>query len=482
MIFGAKKTFGDFAQLAGDGHFEKAINTLHEKGGECELAAQGAQAILNELDFARSIIGSITTPFVVVDTEETLCITNQGLLGILGQSGKPEDYYGWNVAEFFYGDRNRKTVLSTAMQDKKPIRKEVDFSSRDGRTLNIQIDAMPLLREKDKAVLGAICIYLDVSELRRKEAEICEQNDLISNAAERATVVADNLATEADQLAAQVEQTRASTDEQRNRTSEVAGASQQMSASIMENADNARSVTELAETSRAKAGEGAAEVERTQKVILGVRDEASALRDDMTQLSEHAMRIGDVMNVINDIADQTNLLALNAAIEAARAGDAGRGFAVVADEVRKLAEKTMQATKEVGEVVRAIQTSAEKSQASTESAVASVMRGVESSTAAGEKIQEILAIIEQTTDRVHGIAEAVAQQSMASDQVSEATNHILNSAEETAAAMDESARAVSELARMAGELKSIIVDMKNQSHKKECESEAVLAAAAARRS
>ncbi|WP_208738243.1 methyl-accepting chemotaxis protein [Oceanidesulfovibrio marinus] len=454
---------------------------MHAKGGECELVAQGTKAILNELDFARSIIGSITTPFVVVDTEETLCITNQGLLGILGQSGKPEDYYGWNVAEFFYGDRNRKTVLSTAMQDKRGIRKEVDFSSRDGRTLNIQIDAMPLFREKDKAVLGAICIYLDVSELRKKEAEICDQNELISRAAERATAVADNLANEADQLAAQVEQTRASTDEQRNRTSEVAGATQQMSASIMENADNARSVTELAENSRTKAGEGAAEVERTRKVILEVRDEASALRDDMTQLSEHAVRIGDVMNVINDIADQTNLLALNAAIEAARAGEAGRGFAVVADEVRKLAEKTMQATKEVGEVVRAIQTSAEKSQTSTESAVASVMRGVESSTTAGEKIQEILAIIEQTTDRVHGIAEAVAQQSMASDQVSEATNHILSSAEETAAAMDESARAVSELARMASELKSIIKDMKTQSHLEECEPEAVLAAAAARR-
>lgn len=463
MFLGQRKTFAEFGELASQGHYKQAVDVLSEKGNGVADLAQGAQAILSELEFARSIINSITTPFVVVDTKENLSITNKGLLEILGQSGKPEDYYGWNVAEFFYGDRTRKTVLSTAMEDKNPISKEVDFASRDGRKLNIQINAMPLLRERDGALLGAICIYLDVSELRSKEAEVCEQNEIISRAAQRATAVADNLASAADELAAQVEQTRATTDEQRGRTSEVASATQQMSASIQEGADNARSVTELAENSRTKAGEGAAEVERTQQVILGVRDEAEALKEDMTQLGQHAERIGSVMNVINDIADQTNLLALNAAIEAARAGEAGRGFAVVADEVRKLAEKTMQATKEVGEVVQAIQTSAQQSQASTESAVSSVMRGVESANAAGEKIQEILRLIEQTTERVHGIADAVQQQSQASDQVSESTNYILSSAEETATAMDESARAVSELARMASDLKSIIEDMQAES-------------------
>ena len=93
------------------------------------------------------------------------------------------------------------------------------------------------------------------------------------------------------------------------------------------------------------------------------------IKTDIDQLGQQAQGIGQILDVISDIADQTNLLALNAAIEAARAGEAGRGFAVVADEVRKLAEKTMDATKEVGKAISGIQDGTKRNIANVEQSV-----------------------------------------------------------------------------------------------------------------
>jgi methyl-accepting chemotaxis protein len=162
------------------------------------------------------------------------------------------------------------------------------------------------------------------------------------------------------------------------------------------------------------------------------------------------------MNVITDIADQTNLLALNAAIEAARAGDAGRGFAVVADEVRKLAEKTMDATQEVGQVVTAIQQSSQENILGMESAMQTVGKSTELATIAGESLQSIVKMIEITADQVRNIATASEQQSAASEQISRGAEEVKNIAEETERSMASSAHSVAELANMANELKTLI--------------------------
>ena len=110
------------------------------------------------------------------------------------------------------------------------------------------------------------------------------------------------------------------------------------------------------------------------------------------------------MNVILDIADQTNLLALNAAIEAARAGEAGRGFAVVADEVRKLAEKTMAATKEVGDAIRGIQGGTQKNVVNVEASVAKIDAATGLANLSGQALEDIVRLVDLTTDQVRAIA------------------------------------------------------------------------------
>ncbi len=149
-----------------------------------------------------------------------------------------------------------------------------------------------------------------------------------------------------------------------------------------------------------------------------------------------------------------------AAIEAARAGDAGRGFAVVADEVRKLAEKTMTATREVGEAIQGIQEGTKKNIENVEKSV----DGIDAATAlaqdSGRVLGEIVALVEAATDQVRSIAAASEQQSAASEEINRSIEDVSRISAETSGAMRQSAQAVEELAQQARILDGLIERMK----------------------
>jgi methyl-accepting chemotaxis protein len=165
------------------------------------------------------------------------------------------------------------------------------------------------------------------------------------------------------------------------------------------------------------------------------------------------------MGVIGDIADQTNLLALNAAIEAARAGDAGRGFAVVADEVRKLAEKTMGATKEVGQAIASIQSGTAANLAAMDGAVHAVEGSTGLAEQAGGALKEIVALVESTADRVRCIAAASEEQSAASEQINRAIERINRISEVTAESMTRSSQAIAGLSGLSANLRAVTESM-----------------------
>lgn len=216
----------------------------------------------------------------------------------------------------------------------------------------------------------------------------------------------------------------------------------------------------VASATRQKAEAGEKVVEQVVSGIHKVRERSMTLKHGMTQLSESAQSIGEIMSVIADIADQTNLLALNAAIEAARAGEAGRGFAVVADEVRKLAEKTMAATSRVDEAIRNIQGSAAKSRDDVDSAVGAIEEATACANQSGEALTEIVSMADQTADQVRAIAAASEEQSAASEEINRSISEVNNIAVETASAMDESARAVQSLSEQAQRLNQLIEEMR----------------------
>ena len=302
------------------------------------------------------------------------------------------------------------------------------------------------------------------SEIAQKRSETAKAEGML-DAAGHIEDVAVVLTSASEQLSMQIDNSTHGAETQSARIAETATAMEEMNATVMEVAKNAAEAADTADQARHKAREGADVVTQVVSGIGEVQAASLELKNDMMALGKQAEEIGQILNVISDIADQTNLLALNAAIEAARAGESGRGFAVVADEVRKLAEKTMDATKEVDRAISAIQEGAKKNIANVEFAVSRIDTATSLANSSGDALNEIVNLVNLTTDQVSSIATAAEEQSATSEEINRSIDDVNRISSETSDAMRQSADAVNELTQQVYVLKNLIEQMKAEGGK-----------------
>ena len=240
---------------------------------------------------------------------------------------------------------------------------------------------------------------------------------------------------------------------------EIAGASaaiNEMAVSIDQVSANASESSAVAERSVAIANKGNEVVHNTITGMDSIREQIQDTSKRIKRLGESSQEIGDIVSLINDIADQTNILALNAAIQASMAGDAGRGFAVVADEVQRLAERSSAATKQIGALVKTIQTDTNEAVISMEQTTSEVVRGAHLAQDAGVALEEIEKVSKTLAALIQNISNAARQQASSAGHISNTMNVIQEITSQTSSGTTATAKSIGNLAKMASEMRKSV--------------------------
>ncbi len=263
---------------------------------------------------------------------------------------------------------------------------------------------------------------------------------------------ADSVASASTELSASSAQMSRGVAEQASSSSQAATSGEEMVRTVMDVARNTATISDSAGKSAQVAKNGERLVEKTVQEIRAIASTAQESVRIVELLGDRSKEIGEIVGVIDDIAEQTNLLALNAAIEAARAGEHGRGFAVVADEVRKLAEKTVTATKQIGQTVGAIRTEVTSAVIAMNDTAKKVEAGVDLSGQLGEALHQIVEAVQELQTMIQQISSSAEEMSATSGQIARDIDHIAQISRESSEGTEHTTQSSLELAQLSRNL------------------------------
>ncbi|WP_028456463.1 methyl-accepting chemotaxis protein [Chitinilyticum litopenaei] len=295
---------------------------------------------------------------------------------------------------------------------------------------------------------GAIAdsINYTIEELRTLIGGINRATEQVNQTAGQAQAISNELLAAAERQSREIEQTSSNVD--------------QMARSIQGVSANAAQSAQVAQSSLDAAEQGADAVNNQIKGMGEIREQIQETAKRIKRLGESSQEIGEIVELISDITEQTNVLALNAAIQAAAAGEAGRGFSVVAEEVQRLAERSAEATKQIGAIVKTIQTDTHDAVAAMEVSTQGVVEGAKLSDAAGTALTEIGRVSRELARLIETIARETEAQTELAGRVTTAMRDILSITQQTTNGTKQSADSIGRITALAGDLKSSVSGFK----------------------
>ncbi|HET9528924.1 MAG TPA: methyl-accepting chemotaxis protein [Blastocatellia bacterium] len=445
----------------------------------------------------RSILENIEDGYYEVDLQGNLRFFNEPVGRILGYPF--EDLKGLNNRDYLDQEEAKKVfnAFNSVFKSGEPTK---DFAyqirRKDGEKRIVET-SISLMKDSAGNPDGFRGIIRDVTARRQAEENLAknlsefltimssisegdltmrgnEGEDTLGKLVESINRMLDNFSTmltevkqiglsvssSATEILAAAEQIAAGSQRQADEITNTSSAVEEMAASMTQVSRNAEASAEAARRALELAEHGDQSVRYTSEAMGRIDGAVQQTAEKMKLLGARSSEISEIIDLIDEIASQTNLLALNAAIEAAHAGQAGLGFSVVAEEIRKLAERSARATRDVGNLIKAVQGETSEALRAMENGMNEVRGGSEVATQASRALKDISLAVRQSSELIEEISAASEEQARVTRNLADAMQTISSITLETTAGAHETAQTIQGMVGLSEQLNRAISQFK----------------------